>query len=298
MPTDGKKQAIIYVMGLGRSGTTLLDIVLGNGKGFFSCGEINRFPLRRGVRRNTPPGSERQRFWRSLTERLAAEDPRYLHFEHMQLLHRRFEYHLGYMRDLLFGAPRTQDIQHYYAYLNDLYSMLFELSSTRVLVESSKYSGRAWHMSRALPADRYEIGYVYVRRHPVSVVRSFRKKGLEQSPKNWFSANLVYMIVNRLCEKTCEILSARHRVVKITLEDFLEQPLDSLRTMQAELNIDLDQAITRIETGQPLTVGNLFDGNRIRHRDQIMLHSMELPSAESFLDRLTWMLNKSAYQHR
>ena len=35
-------------MGAGRSGTTLLDILLGNGDGFVSCGELNRFPRHQG----------------------------------------------------------------------------------------------------------------------------------------------------------------------------------------------------------------------------------------------------------
>ena len=35
---------IIYILGSGRSGTTLLDILLGNEPSFFSAGELNRIP--------------------------------------------------------------------------------------------------------------------------------------------------------------------------------------------------------------------------------------------------------------
>ena len=44
-----RKKQILYVMGAGRSGTTIADIILGNQRGFFSCGELNRFPVRQGV---------------------------------------------------------------------------------------------------------------------------------------------------------------------------------------------------------------------------------------------------------
>ena len=33
---------VIYIMGCGRSGTTILDIILGNHLGFLSLGELNR----------------------------------------------------------------------------------------------------------------------------------------------------------------------------------------------------------------------------------------------------------------
>ena len=32
---------VIYIMGCGRSGTTILDIILGNHSGFLSLGELN-----------------------------------------------------------------------------------------------------------------------------------------------------------------------------------------------------------------------------------------------------------------
>ena len=56
---------IIYIMGAGRSGTTLLDIVLGNQNTMFSCGEINRFAIRNG----NPPLVKDQiklKFWRKI----------------------------------------------------------------------------------------------------------------------------------------------------------------------------------------------------------------------------------------
>ena len=44
-----RMQKIVYIMGAGRSGTTLLDIMLGNNPGIFSAGELNRFPVRDGI---------------------------------------------------------------------------------------------------------------------------------------------------------------------------------------------------------------------------------------------------------
>ena len=40
---DPSNPDLIYVLGAGRSGTTLLDVVLGSAAGAFSCGEIRKF---------------------------------------------------------------------------------------------------------------------------------------------------------------------------------------------------------------------------------------------------------------
>jgi hypothetical protein len=63
MPTELKKKKIVYIMGLGRSGTTLMDVVLGNGQHCFSGGELCRYPLRKGIRRTTPIDSPKRQFW-------------------------------------------------------------------------------------------------------------------------------------------------------------------------------------------------------------------------------------------
>ncbi len=44
-----RKFKIIYIIGAGRSGTTLLDIILGNEDSFFSSGELNRYLKREGI---------------------------------------------------------------------------------------------------------------------------------------------------------------------------------------------------------------------------------------------------------
>lgn len=296
MPTKhAKKKKIIYIMGLGRSGTTLLDIVLGNGKDIHSSGEVNRYPLRQGIRRNTPPESSRLQLWDQLMSQLAV-DPRFLNFEHMQKLHWRFEYHLGYIRDRIFGLPKSTDLDEYHAYLNTFYEALFRVSDSQTIVDSSKYPGRAWHLSLALPKEQYEVCYLYVKRDPVSVVHSFQKKDIEQSSKNWFNANLVYFVVNHICQNSCKLLEQKHRISQVTYEALLEDPVHWLRSVEKLLDIDLEPAVMKIEQNIPLEVGNLFDGNRIRHQDQIKIQPLPSPKNEKLLDRLTKMLNRNLYR--
>jgi len=295
MPIKPIKKTILYVLGLGRSGTTLVDIVLGNGDDVFSCGELNRYPLRQGVRRNTPADSDRGTFWDNVRRDLGARDPRFVSFDRLMKLHRRYEYHLGHLRDRAIGARDTLDLKEYYAFLNALYDVLFNLTAHSILVDSSKYSGRAWHLARALPPDTYNIAYVYVRRDPVAVVRSFRKKGIEQDPQHWLIANLLYFVVNRLCMSTCDVLERKFPVARITYEEFLGNPESCLSSLQHILGVDLSAVVSRIRRSEPLIVGNLFDGNRIRNEEKITLRPPADPGAITILDRFTRMLNGRTY---
>ncbi len=40
---------IIYIMGAGRSGSTILDILLGNGEDILSCGKLRWYVAKQGI---------------------------------------------------------------------------------------------------------------------------------------------------------------------------------------------------------------------------------------------------------
>ena len=61
---------LIYIIGSGRSGTTLLDILLGNAKDSFSAGELNRFTTRNGIPPKRDESSLENKFWRNVREKL------------------------------------------------------------------------------------------------------------------------------------------------------------------------------------------------------------------------------------
>src|ERR1700682_6281666 len=62
-PTAGRPK-VIYVMGAGRSGTTILGVALGNCVDFVFAGELNQWLLKSGV--PTHDGPERARFWETV----------------------------------------------------------------------------------------------------------------------------------------------------------------------------------------------------------------------------------------
>lgn len=265
------EKTVLYIMGAGRSGTTLLDILLGNSNGFVSCGELNRFPRHQGQPPLIEPESPRGRFWKQVRDRLRHRTTQ-LDFDRLSALEHRHAYHTSALRTLL-SIGDESDKAEYTGYVRDLYESLFEVSGASTLIDSSKYPGRALRVHQALAATSTRVVFIYLRRDPVDVVRSFAKQGIEQPSKSWIAANVYYTAVNGLCLLAAWWLRRSGReVVVVSYEDLLMNPHATVRKIAQALNIDL-AGVERCLSGNEFRVGPLFHGNRIRLKPVIRLES-------------------------
>src|SRR5258708_3001996 len=62
------KPKVIYVMGAGRTGSTILGVLLGNCADIFYAGELDKWLMREGVPKRG--GAERTRFWDTVRGRV------------------------------------------------------------------------------------------------------------------------------------------------------------------------------------------------------------------------------------
>ena len=255
---------ILYVMGAGRSGTTIADIILGNQSGFFSCGELNRFPVRRGV----PPliKGKRKLFWNEFKNKLVnilTEKEGLEISKEYVVVSDKFEYHIGYLKSLFYRNKKEYAI--YKSYIYNFFNTLFSMIDAETIIDSSKYPGRLYQ----LVSLGFHIKVIYLIREPSMVVQSFEKKNLEQPSKHWLIATIYYFVVNLLCSFTLLLLRKKIKFVKVRYEDLINKPVDVLRKIELSLELNLEHLITKIKSGKMLTVGYLFDGNRIRVQKKI-----------------------------
>lgn len=279
------ERTVVYIMGAGRSGTTLLDIVLGNADGFVSCGELNRFPRHQGHPPLVEPESPRARFWQQVRDRLP------LDFDRLTALEHRHAYHTS-----VFSIGDDSDKAEYRGYLRDLYECLFEVSGAATLIDSSKYPGRALRVHQALAGTSTRVVFIYLRRDPVAVVRSFAKQGIEQPSKSWIAANVYYAAVNALCLLAAWWLRRAGRaVVVVSYEQLLMDPRATVRKIAQALNIDL-AGVERCLSANEFRVGPLFHGNRIRLQPAIRLESHRGASHRlTWRERITRIVNRPFY---
>ena len=281
------RKKIIYVIGSGRSGTTLLDILLGNQKGVFSGGELTRYALRQGVPTGFDDKPERTAFWRSFTEDFATE----LDFDHTESLVNDFEYY-----NLKGGVPNMQRQSEYRQFWHSFFNTLFDRIDERVVVDSSKYPKRALQLSQALPSADYELCYIYIKRDPIGVVKSFAKTDVYIPPKNWLNANIYYFLSNLACRWAAQKLSKKHSVFSIKYEQLVSNPQQVLDELGEAVGIDFSDLKQKVSNNEALIVGDLFEGNSMRVKQHIKLRQESARYPTTFINTFTRFFNLPIYR--
>lgn len=278
-------------MGLGRSGTTLLDAILGNAEGFFSCGELNRYPYEKGVPYQFPQDYPSHSFWMGLKESMDSNAE--VDYGLWASLSRKFDYHSGFLSNYL-GSYNRSKFNSYLKSNEILYEKIFSNTNAKVIIDSSKYSNRAISLSRL---EKFDVRYIYLKRDPLGVVRSFGKKDVEQGSRSWLSANLYYFAASFLCHFAVRYLRKRNFPVTVVKhERMLENPMAFFSSISTDLNLNLSRLSEKVLNDTPFKVGKLYYGNRVRLLKEV---SLEKPSSQAsptnFLERLTITLNKIWY---
>ena len=282
---------IIYIISTGRGGSTILDILLGNGENILSCGELNRYVVRRG----TPTywchfeDSPTFLFWKKIKNKLTAKFSGEIDFDNLNKITRKYEYHAGFFN----SGFNKKDFKFYSNYLLMFFETLFENIEDSAIVDSSKYPARALRLAKILP---YEIDFIYIKRDPRGVVKSFAKKGIPQADRNWLSANMYYFLVNILCQLAVYRLKKRHKVIEIKYETLMKKPIETLTLIQNELQINLEPVIEKVKVDDFLTIGPLFEGNRMRMTNKVKLETKSPVYPKTIKNWLTRLINLILYQ--
>ena len=150
---NGKR--LIYIIGAGRSGTTVLDIVLGNASGATSLGEVNRFFRRGGIPPARKTAEPTALFWDRFRKDFEDSDPEFSDYPTLQNLMHANEYHTAFFRWLF----KKQDAK-YARVIRTFYKLLEAQTPGEILIESSKYPMRAMNISRILKDGPFEIAYI------------------------------------------------------------------------------------------------------------------------------------------
>jgi sulfotransferase family protein len=281
---------IIYIIGTARSGTTLTDIILGNNPQLFSAGELNRFPIRYGVCPNIGKDTPAYKYWETFKNDFLNLHQDY-RLEELNKLTGKFEYHTGILK-IISGNKSTKSREQYYNYLRNFFETLSTKVDKEIIVDSSKYPCRAYHLSQLFKS---EISFIYIKRNPVDVTRSFSKQDLEQPPKSWFMSNLYLFCVNHLCIYVLKKVQNNSKVVRIKYDSLIIDPIQTLTSIQEALNINLTRSIEIIKNDDYLITGLLFDGNRLRMKEKIKLEKkiISSPKKLSFKDKITLLFNRS-----
>ena len=287
-----QKKKIVYIIGLGRSGTTLLDVVLGNQEEIFSCGELNRYAFEEGVPYQFPKRHASEIFWLKIKKIMGEYYSSYDYAE-MKRLSGIYDYHAGFLINFLGLNRKTKGFNDLKEFNSKLYNVIFENAESTILVDSSKYSNRALFLSNF---NTFDIVYIYIKRDPVQVVRSFGKKNVEQGSRSFLSANYYCFFASLLCHLAIWKLKRSGSKVSIVKHtDLINNPLSTLDAISGQLQLNLNNVKNSYQKEGVFKVGTLFYGNRVRLLKEIALRS-ENPQNYSLKDRITRIVNYCWYR--
>lgn len=256
---------VVYIMGIARSGSTILEILLSHGRGVFGAGEITSL-IEDGFLENKLCSCGRLchdcEVWGLVLERL---DMNRAELEAWASLQHKVDWHDGFLRQLT-GVLPLKDKARYKELNRKLLQAITEVTGAAVVVDSSKYAGRGLALARIVETD---VKVICLTRSPAGLMASFQKPNKEeQRPKGVLATTVYYMTVATLLRIATMILG-RDKVLQVSYESFLEDPQATLRLIESWAGIELADIIDKLERGEEFTVGHLVTGNRLRKKGAV-----------------------------
>ncbi|MEM9202361.1 MAG: sulfotransferase [Actinomycetota bacterium] len=245
---------IIYVLGAGRSGSTVLGIVLGNLPNVFYGGELFAWPHFRGV--PITENDEVAAFWADFAATMP-DDP----------IHATDDYYYGLERWSAVFRPRfyvdRQLRRDQRAHVTELFAQLKAHSGAATIVDSSHFPLRLGALRRA----GLSVAAVHLTRDSRDVIRALGRREQRRAPLGPLPA-VVYCWVTELMSRWQMRRAGSMPVLRVRYEDLVAEPERWVRTICDTLGVpaaDIDP--------QQLVPGPVFNGNRLRHAETIALRA-------------------------
>ena len=259
---------VVYILAWGRSGSTILDNVLGEAEGFFSAGEI-RFLWVRGVTKGWRCGCGKPvvecDVWSSVLEELSSTEDRSLQedaatVEAMQSELARVRHTWRLLKGGKGGEARAK-IDRYAETLARLFRATSDKTGAHVIVDSSKRPSDAAMLTLVEGVDLYAVHLV---RDPRAVAHSWSKRnsrvgrhGVVKSTTNWVLWNLAAASVRR---------KLGGRAMLVRYEDFVAEPRRVIEDIVALVGEDASAVPALAGNRLQLGTNHTVSGNPSRFR--------------------------------
>jgi hypothetical protein len=280
---------VIYVLGTGRCGSTVLDLVLGSAPGVVSVGELWYLPtvlrVSTGELAGFPallalepvaPGSPKLLcscgqavvdcpVWTAVRREALAGD----RLAELDVGNRHYE---GFFSMPIAGAGWAFHTRSFDRHLDLMAGVAHAISSetgNATIVDSSKFPWRAW-LYPLLRRRDVDVKFVHLVRNGETFLKSiedhFDPNEPVSPPPPWprWALTLFYgaqwVHTNLLSSMFGFFFPDRYILVKF--EDLSADPVTTLRSLARFLDLDVSEVLRRVEQGLPLLSGHVVLGNR------------------------------------
>ena len=275
--TAPARSKVLFLMGSGHSGSTILGVTLGNCDGFFYAGELDNWLVRKGA--SLLGGTERTRFWTEVREGVdgaeelfGVDSQRYL--ERSSAILRPGK-----------GELRARLRARWGPVTESLYRSIARTAGASEIVDSAHFPLRARELRRLEGVDVY---LVFLVRDPHEVVHSFVKRVNRHAGAERRWRTLVTnadMSLTYLLSTLVFLGHPRKRRALLRHEDFLADPEGILRAIFELVGSPAGTPdLSRLETGFPM------QGNRLIKSEMVSFRGKAGPSPHR--SRLTSVIQR------
>jgi len=272
--------SVVYIVGSGRSGTTLLDTILSNHPQFYGAGELALLAVDNLFHRfYCPCGKPIDQcfFWCSVVEE-------WFRRTGLRSLEEHATARQMFEGPRLHGLPqllreklrRSRKFAEYTQQTVELYRAIRQVSGREIIVDSSVIPMRALALSMM---PEINLRLIHLVRDGRGVAWSL-KRGLREAPKAgictteeprpvWRSA-LTWAAYNLASSWVCRQIPAE-RSLFCRYEDLSTNCESVMRRIGEFLRYDFEEIIARVNSGGGLKVGCTYGGNRMRMNGSVRL---------------------------
>lgn len=278
---------ILYIMGTGRSGTTILEVLLANEKDIVGSGELKHI-FRDAFLRNLPCACGKRShacdWWSAVRKETGWSDADCRRYrDAIEAIER----HRNFLR-ILSGCVLRHEWDVYEQGTTTLFRALGRLSRARVVVDSSKYPGRALMLARLFPRH---VRVLCITRSAYGLIAAFQKQNdEEQRPKHPIAAAAYYVYV-LLCMRLARTRLG-DRCLSIRFEDLTRDPVGVLSRIERWSGVSLARVRQMLAAGEMFRVGHVVTGNRLRKQGVVKFDPSVARTDGSPPRLLAWILER------
>ncbi len=306
------KTQVIYIVGMGRSGSTVLDAILGSHPAVCGVGELSNFVRSGWLEGEYCACGERGNvcaFWAAVreewTRRVAPAD-----ITGYPALQSTFESFSSWPRLLLERVWRSRRFREYARLTVSLFDAISAVSGRPTVVDSSKAPMRAYALTVTagldlrmvhLVRDPRGVAWSLLNPHPKDERAGVRK---ERRRKPAVRTAVMWVIVNFQAMRAARRVERGHRTF-VRYEELVTDPKAVLGRIADIAGIDFGDVATAVSSGAPVAIGHATAGNRLRMRRSFELRAntewmVRLPASA---ERLVWtiagpVMRRMGYERR
>ena len=259
---------LIYIVGSGRSGSTLLEIILGSQEDVFSCGELCQLIIEylNGSYCACGETLSNCNYWSNIVTNWIKKN-------HLTLNEiRRFaylDYFYSHPKNLkawfmaLISFYQTEEYKWYLALLKSLLLEIVQHTQAKIITDSSKSPVRILNLKKIWPG---KITIIHLIRSPFEIISSLKKswtkdkkKGIQNDipARNPIRTAIFWIVINSMAEFV--IWLTKIKCLRIKYEDLIKNPYI------------LSRIYPNIKLKEPFPGTHICAGNRIRMKKNIKI---------------------------